>query len=141
MALHHLSTVLCDYPIISAEGRGSAVGIFHNAIVKEFPAGKDPMGIIVAFSGDPGDPYSMSLEGPGGVDILLGEGTVQAPTALREHEQSVVTHLFTAHPAQFPAAGVYRIVLRSGDQGVHEHPFGVFVGEAESSEEGSADGQ
>ncbi len=87
MAINHLYTILCDYLVQSEDGKVSANGIFHNIEVKEFPAAKDPMGIVVAFAGDPGEPFAIVLERPDGSSEELSRGVVEAPPGLREHQQ------------------------------------------------------
>jgi len=139
MAIRHLYTVLCDYLITHADGRTSAAGIFHNVEVRDFPAGKDPMGVVVAFAGDGGEPYEVALEGPGGFRQGMAEGTLEHPAELREHQQWAVVLAVTASPAIFPSPGVYRIVVRSGGVEIHAHPFGV-LRRRTPDEEGGSDG-
>ncbi len=128
MALKHLATVLCDNLIVSAhDGRPSFIGSFLNVAVRQFPAGKDPMGVSVTFLADPGDEYSIWLEGPQ-TKAELGKGVVEAPDNLVSEHQRWAAHVHVvAAPMVFPAAGVYRIVLRSGEEAHHSFEFGVFL--------------
>ena len=126
MVINHLYTILCDYLVQSHDGKVSANGIFHNIEVKEFPAGKDPMGIVVAFCGDPGESFAVLLERPDGSSDELSRGVVEPPAGLGEHQQWALTLTGVATPAVFPAPGVYRVVLKSGDEVIHSYPFGVF---------------
>ena len=138
MAINHLYTILCDYLVQSTDGKVSANGIFHNVEVRKFPAGKDPMGIVVGFSGDRGEAFVVLLERPDGSSDELHTGVVQPPSELGEHQQWALTVVGVASPAVFPEPGIYRIVLRSGDQVVHSYPFGVF--QRSEDEEGGDDG-
>ena len=126
MAIEHLYTILCEYLIQASDGKMSAAGIFHNIQTREFPATKDPMGLIVAFSGEEGDAFEVLLEGPGMPSGSIMGGVVPAFTGSNELEYRVQTVAAEARPAAFREPGIYRVVLRSGDQLIHEYPFGVF---------------
>ncbi len=138
MAIRHLYTLLCNQVVEAKDGTVSAIGIFHNIMVPGFPAQKEQLGLIVAFRGEPGDPFSVSWEGPGGFHAVLGEGTVEEPANLRENQQWATTAVGMARNVTFPEAGVYRIVLRSGDTEISSYRFGVFPGRVEESAEEDA---
>jgi hypothetical protein len=138
MALRHLSTVLCDYVIVSNEGKASAIGLFQNIRVTGFPGAVPMVGIIVTFAGERGDPYEVRLEGPGMEDMVVSQGVCEPPPGLDEHQQWGVMVYGKAAPMVFNEPGVYRVVLRCEAEVVHSYPFGVFV---QRTEEAATDGQ
>jgi hypothetical protein len=131
MAIEHLYTILCEYLIRATDGKMSAAGIYQNIRTREFPATKDPMGVIVAFTGEEGDAFDVLLEGPGMPSGSMMGGVVPPSVVGHGLEQRVQTVAVEARPAVFREPGVHRIVLRSGDQVIHEYPFGVFKAAAE----------
>jgi hypothetical protein len=135
MAIRHLYTVLCEYVTVGRDGRPTAAGIFHNVEVGSFPATRR-LGLLIGFGGDEGDPFRITLDGPDGQTIEeLGKDAIDAPQALREHEQWTFHAAGVADAATFGAPGVYGISLWDGDQRVHTYPFGVLERESREADE------
>jgi hypothetical protein len=127
MAFRHIATVVCDYLIRDERQRFSLVGIFKNIEARQFPAVKDPLGIYVEFSADPGDTYEVLLEGPKGFSISVAQETVGGPPSLVPHQQWSCVTTAIARPAIFPRPGVYYIVLKGNGRTINRHSFGVFL--------------
>ena len=126
MAIRHLYTMLCEYVTVGRDGRPTAAGIVANIEVAEFPAARDRLGLLVGFTGDNGDRFRITLDGPDGRPIKeLAQGTIDSPEALRRDEQWTTYAAGVAEPAGFDAPGLYGITLWDGEQRVHTYPFGV----------------
>jgi hypothetical protein len=122
MALKHNSTKLCEYLIQATDGKFTLAGTFANLFAVELPLVR-PIGVLVEFTGDSGDPFRVSLEGPE-INLLIGEGTVEAP-ALRHPLEQWSNSIGGTAGIRFTQEGLYRVILRSGDVVVHEYPFAV----------------
>jgi hypothetical protein len=122
MALKHDSTKLCEYLIQATDGKFTFAGTFANLFAAELPLIR-PIGVMVEFGGDPGDPFRVSLEGPE-VNLLIGEGSIEVPPLRHPLEQWSNSIGGTA-VIRFAQEGLYRVILRSGDVVVHEYPFAV----------------
>jgi hypothetical protein len=135
MAIRHMYTVLCDYLVLGQDSKPTAVAIFQNVAVRQFPAAKDPLGILVSLRGDPGDPFEVVLVGPTG-DTLgeVAKGTIQQPSDLREHQQWAMNVVGVASPAVFAKPGVYSVQVTSDGEHVHSYPFGVFARDQEEDD-------
>ena len=128
MAIRHLYTVLSDWLVMDAGGRATPVGIFHNIDVREVPAVKSPLGIVVALTADEGERFGLSIIGPDGqVVAALGEHVATTPPSLREHQQWAFTAAALLPALPLEAAGVYRFVVESEGDRIHEYPFGVLL--------------
>ncbi|MBI3912043.1 MAG: hypothetical protein HY320_14070 [Armatimonadetes bacterium] len=140
MSFTHLSTQLCDKLLHDRQGRISLVGTFLNVKAQRFPTAND-MGVVVVFRGDAGDPYCITVERPSMPPITIVQGTVEPPAEL-EHEYQLwaVAAAFEVN-AVFPEPGIYSIVLRSGDEVVHAHQFGVFPAAAPRPQEETPDAE
>ena len=135
MAIEHLSTLLCQKVITDeATGELTVIGMFSNIrATRGFPAVKTSMAIVMGFSGEPGDAYRITFEGPGGPTFEAGEGVIGGVPKL-EHEFQLwaVQMIVQAEPAVFKSPGIYSVVLWSGDTEVHRYEFGVFPAEGET---------
>ena len=80
MALLHHSTKLCDYLIQAVDGKFTLAGCFTNVFCAELPLAR-PVGMLVEFSGEVGDPFKIYVDGPpeSNVEHVLAEGTVEKP--------------------------------------------------------------
>jgi len=127
MAILHHSTKLCDYLIQATDGKFTIAGCFTNLYCAEFPHAR-PVGVMVEFAGEVGDPFRISMEGPPGAggDFVLAEGAIEKPALRHPLEQwtGTITGMLVM---RFPIEGVYRIILRNGEKVVHEYPFSVVV--------------
>ena len=86
------------------------------------------MGIVVGLTGEDGDAFRVTLDGPDGDCIAeLATSTVEKPTDLREHQQWAYTATGIAAPAVFPKAGVYSVCIWEGQERIHAYPFGVLL--------------
>jgi hypothetical protein len=139
MAIRHLYTAVCESVIEGNDGRISLIGIFHNLQARSEESVATTMAVVVALTGDDGDPYSVDVEGPDGFILHLGDDVVEVPSPLGEHRQWAVALVVRARPAVFPKPGVYRVVLRSKGEEVHSYPFGVLQMRV-PPEEGEDDG-
>lgn len=137
MAIQHLYTLLGEYAVMGKDGKTSVCGIYHNIQSQTWPAAKQPFAAVVAFTGDEGDTYSLTLDKPDGECLAdMGEGTVTVPAELQPYQQWAVTGVFSG-AAVFEKPGVYHISLRSEGQIVHQYAIGVYsLAEAEVAANG-----
>ena len=127
MALTHHSTKIADYLIQAVDGKFTLAGIFTNLFCADVPLIR-PVGVLVEFSGQPGDPFHVTLEGPPNSEqpLVLADGALEQP-ALRHPLEQWTAMVGGMIGARFPKEGIYRIILRSGDTIVHEYAFAVLV--------------
>jgi hypothetical protein len=126
MAIRHHSTVLCDYLIRADNGRFSYIGVFQNIRAAELPTAKE-MALSVVLDGDPQDRFQIAVRGPGEFVVAFEEVSVGDPPAREsEFQQWSITVAMMAR-LTFREAGLYRVVLSSGDAVIHEYEFGVFL--------------
>ncbi|MGV3723307.1 MAG: DUF6941 family protein [Actinomycetota bacterium] len=135
MAFRHIASVVCDYLIRADNGRFTLAGIFKNIEASQFPAIKDPMGIYVEFSAEPGDAYEILLQGPKGFSVSVRQETVGSAPPLVPYQQWSCVTVATARPAIFPDPGIYYIVLKGNGRTIHRHAFGVIPVAVAASEE------
>lgn len=133
MALTHHSSKLCDYLIQAVDGKFTLAGCFTNMFCAELPLAR-PVGMLVEFSGEVGDPFRISVDGPPetNVEHLLAEGSIERPPLRNPLEQWSAT-IGGMVGIVFPVEGTYRVILRSGDSIVHEYPFAVIVHRPEAA--------
>ena len=127
MAIRHHSTNLCDYLSQTVDGKFILAGIFGNLFCADLPLIR-PVGVLVEFAGEPGDPFRIALEGPPDSEhpLVLAEGKLEHPTLLHPLQQWSAT-IGGMIGMRFPMEGIYRVILSSGDSLVHEYPFAVLV--------------
>ena len=127
MAIQHRSTKLCDYLIQAIDGRFTLAGIFVNLFCTDFPLVR-PIGVLVDFTGEPGDQFAITLEGPpeSFVKFTLAEGTLDKP-ALRHPLEQWTASIGGTVGVRFPEEAIYKVVLSSGDTVVHEQPFATLI--------------
>ena len=136
MAIQHLYTILCENLVVAQDGRPTAVNMFQNVEVLALPGGGSSIGILVGFRGDDGDQFRVTIEDPD--NAVMGEvgmGTIEAPSALREHVQWATTVFGNMRPAVFRLEGVHRVQLWSGDELVHSSAFGVILAATRQEED------
>jgi uncharacterized protein DUF6941 len=128
MAIEHVATLLCENVIQGSDGNFSFINTFVNIQLPEIPGGLSHLYIVVALSGEPGDTFAVTLEGPHDKTPLARGGDVipdypgdYDARALRKVTYSVIA----VKPVRFAEEGMYFVVVRSGDRVVHREPFGV----------------
>ena len=111
--------------IQSVDGRFTLAGIFTNMFAADLPISR-VAGVLVEFTGEVGDPFRISIEGPAGADLtlVLADGVLETPT-LRHPQEQWSAKVGGMVGIQFPIEGIYRVILASGDSIVHEYPFAV----------------
>jgi hypothetical protein len=129
MAITHLYTVVGEYAMRGQDGKTTVAGIFHNIEGRSLPIPKIGAAIAVAFSGEEGDEYKVTVDRPDQTCLLeVGQGTVHEPSGLREHQQWSVTAIGIAN-LSFDQIGVHHVTLWGAGQPVHQYPIGVMLTE------------
>jgi len=124
MAIHHISTILCDYMMRSAEGKLMIAGTFRNIQAPTLPISKAPMYIVVEFTGDNGDPFEVIIDG-NGFNQTIAVGIIEVPHLVENQQWSVI--IGGEIGCRFDRAGVFDIVLRSAETVIHRNRYGVIL--------------
>ena len=119
----------------------SVINLFDNLKVPGFPAAKDPFYVTVQMSGDEGDPFLITVEGPDDLRVELANSSLNlAPLDGPFHQRSFIL-ASVSRPAVFAKEGIYYVVVRSGDREVHRRPFGVYLAPETRVSDDAAGGQ
>lgn len=119
--------VLADEANVSQEGKLNLMGIFDRIAAAEFPVVHPKMVYAFRVEADFGDsgrafPVRVSLEDEDGTALFQAEGEMMAPP-VPPGEFTTANQLFAMVGVQFPHPGIYRFVVRVGDNARHETPF------------------
>lgn len=125
MAIYHIATMLCDNLYRTDTGKFIIAGMFKNISAPQLPISKPKCGFFVEFIGEPGDEYRVSIEG-NGLDFLLAEGKIEEPIPAKGYQQGTIMVGGEAN-LSFAEPGVFKIVLRSGDEIIHSTSYGVVL--------------
>jgi hypothetical protein len=134
MAIKHLYTVICDKVIQDVKTSNlTLVDVYSNIILDSIPGGKSILFVVVGFSGDEGEEFTVTLEGPGKYkkkpfEVAKGK-VVKDSRADSPHGALVTFAAVGIKGLSFDAEGLYYFVLRQAKKVIHKTPMGVFVSE------------
>jgi hypothetical protein len=119
--------VLADEANVSQEGKLNVLGIFDRIAAASFPVMHPKMVFAFRVEAEFADsgvtfPVVVSLEDADGATLFDAEGQIVAP-AVAPGEFATANQVFTLVGVQFPAPGIYRFVVRLGEELPHVTPF------------------
>ncbi len=128
MAIRHYHTILADYGTVTQESKHVLAGIFSNVALDRFPGGLYRMHIGMSVAGEPGDPYQITIEGPGlEKPFVVGEGELPPmPEEQNKFEERRFYIMAIGGTVIFRKPGKHFVVLRSGTRTINRHRFGVY---------------
>jgi len=132
MAIRHQASLLCEYFIASDNDKVSYVGVVVNVAGPAFPFRLNRLFIVVEFTADDGDEYSISLHDPRGrrIGVLVEPKLVGPDTGSRPADAEIVRRVVVElGTVIFHKPGTYQIRLRdvSRNRTIHIKKFGVFA--------------
>jgi hypothetical protein len=119
--------VLADEANVSQEGKLNLMGIFDRIAAADFPVVHPKMVFAFRVEAEFADsgrmfPVRVSMEDEDGTALFEAGGDMMAPH-VPPGEYSTANQLFALVGVQFPRAGMYRFVVRVGDEPPHETPL------------------
>jgi hypothetical protein len=121
--------VLADEANVSQEGKLNLMGIFDRIAAPEFPVVHPRLVFAFRVEAEFADsgrlfPVRVTMEDEDGTPLFEAAGEMMAPH-VPPGEFSTMNQLFGLVGLQFPRAGMYRFVVRVGDNPPHETPLVV----------------
>jgi hypothetical protein len=119
--------VLADEANVSQEGKLNLMGIFDRIAAASFPVLHPKMVFAFRVEAEFADsgrsfPVVVAMEDAEGKTLFDAEGQIVAPI-VAPGEFATANQVFSLVGVQFPAPGIYRFVVRLGEELPHVTPF------------------